>query len=188
MAFVPSLSPGTLRLSRAPLAALASIGLMWGSFVASLPDIKARIGAGDAELGAAILASSIAAFIAMAVAPRVAPWLGANGLAVVIALMAASTVPLGMVPTVMALVLALGLAGMTGGLADMLGNGRIAELEARHDVALMNLNHACFSFDAAERHRPSAADVELLVDDLQRRGHPAPRPWRRARRRRRARS
>jgi hypothetical protein len=26
-------------------------------------------------------------------------------------------------------------AGMTTGLTDMLGNGRIAELEARHDVA-----------------------------------------------------
>jgi hypothetical protein len=35
---------------------------------------------------------------------------------------------------------------MTTGLTDMLGNGRIAELEARHDVALMNLNHAFFSF------------------------------------------
>jgi MFS family permease len=146
MAFVPSLSPNALRVSRAPLAALAGIGLMWGSFVASLPDIKARIGAGDTELGLAVLGSSLAAFVAMAVAPRIAPWLGPNGLAALIALMAVSTVPLGMVSTVTTLVLALALAGMSGGLTDMLGNGRIAELEARHDLALMNLNHACFSF------------------------------------------
>jgi MFS family permease len=146
MAFVSFLSPGTIRLSRGPLAALAGIGLMWGSFVASLPDIKARIGAGDTELGLAVLGSSIAAFVAMALAPKIAPWLGQNGLAVLIALMAASLVPLGFVSTVTMLVLALALAGMTGGLTDMLGNGRIAELEARHDLALMNLNHACFSF------------------------------------------
>jgi MFS family permease len=146
MATVPSLSPGILRISRAPLAALAGIGLMWGAFVASLPDIKVRIGAGDAELGVAILGSSVAAFIAMAIAPRVATWLGDRSLVVVIVLMAASAIPLGLVSTVTTLVLALALAGMSGGLTDMIGNGRIADLEARHDVALMNLNHACFSF------------------------------------------
>jgi hypothetical protein len=72
MISVPGLSPTTLRLSRAPLAALASIGLIWGALVASLPDIKARIGAGDAELGVAILSSSVSAFAAMAIAPWIA--------------------------------------------------------------------------------------------------------------------
>jgi hypothetical protein len=62
------------------------------------------------------------------------------------AVMALSAVPLGLVTSVGTFALAMAFAGMTTGLTDMLGNGRIAELEAQHDAALMNLNHACFSF------------------------------------------
>jgi MFS family permease len=146
MISVPGLSPTTLRLSRAPLAALASIGLIWGALVASLPDIKARIGAGDAELGVAILSSSVSAFAAMAIAPWIAERTRADVLIWIMVVMAVSAVPLGHVATVGTFALAMAFAGMTTGLTDMLGNGRIAELEARHDVALMNLNHAFFSF------------------------------------------
>jgi predicted MFS family arabinose efflux permease len=146
MLSIPGLSPATLRLSRTPLAALGSIGLIWGALVASLPDIKARIGAGDAELGVAILSSSVSAFVAMAIAPWIAARTRADVLVPVMAVTALAAVPLGLVTSVGTFALAMALAGMTTGLTDMLGNGRIAELEARHDVALMNLNHACFSF------------------------------------------
>jgi hypothetical protein len=112
--------------------------------VASLPDIKARIGAGDAELGVAILSSSVSAFAAMAIAPWIAARTRADVLVSVMAVMAVSAVPLGLVTSVGTFALAMAFAGMTTGLTDMLGNGRIAELEARHDVALMNLNHAFF--------------------------------------------
>ncbi len=146
MLSVPGLSPATLRLSRAPLAALAAIGLIWGALVASLPDIKARIGAGDAELGVAILSSSISAFVAMAVAPWVAARVRTDVLLLSMSVMAVSAVPLGLVSSIGTFALAMAFAGMTTGLTDMLANGRIAELEARHNAALMNLNHACFSF------------------------------------------
>jgi hypothetical protein len=146
MLHVPGLSPATLRLSRAPLAALAGIGLIWGALVASLPDIKARIGAGDAELGVAILSSSISAFAAMAIAPWIAARVRADVLLISMLLMAFSAAPLGLVTSVGTFALAMAFAGVTTGLTDMLGNGRIAELEAKHDAALMNLNHACFSF------------------------------------------
>jgi MFS family permease len=146
MLYVPGLSPATLRLSRAPLAALAGIGLIWGALVASLPDIKARIGAGDAELGVAILSSSISAFAAMAIAPWIAARVRADVLLISMLLMAFSAAPLGLVTSVGTFALAMAFAGVTTGLTDMLGNGRIAELEAKHDAALMNLNHACFSF------------------------------------------
>jgi len=146
MLSIPGLSRTTLRLSRAPLAALASIGVIWGSLVASLPDIKARIGADDAELGVAILSSSISAFVAMAIAPWLAARAGAGVIFPVILVMAVSAVPLGLVNNIATFALAMAFAGMTTGLTDMTGNGRIAELEAEHNVALMNLNHACFSF------------------------------------------
>jgi hypothetical protein len=60
--------------------------------------------------------------------------------------MAVSAVPLGLVSSVGTFATGHGACGMTTGLTDMLGNGRIAELEAQHDAALMNLNHAFFSF------------------------------------------
>jgi hypothetical protein len=60
--------------------------------------------------------------------------------------MALSAVPLGLVTSVGPSRWPWRFAGMTTGLTDMLGNGRIAELEAQHDAALMNLNHAFFSF------------------------------------------
>lgn len=146
MSRIPGLSRATLRLSRAPLAALASIGVIWGALVASLPDIKARIGAGDAELGVAILSSSISAFLAMALAPWIVERSRADVLLIVMLVMAVSAVPLGLVTSIATFALAMGFAGITTGLTDMIGNGRIAELEAQHDAALMNLNHACFSF------------------------------------------
>jgi MFS family permease len=146
MSSITGLSRQTLSLSRAPLAALASIGLIWGSLVASLPDIKVRIGAGDAELGVAILSSSLSAFAAMAIAPWLATRVRADVLLLSMLVMAVSAVPLGLVSSVGTFAMAMALAGMTTGLTDMLGNGRIAELEAQHDAALMNLNHAFFSF------------------------------------------
>ena len=33
------------RLSRAPIASLSAIGLIWGTLAASMPDIKAHVGA-----------------------------------------------------------------------------------------------------------------------------------------------
>jgi hypothetical protein len=62
-----------------------AIGLIWGALVASLPDIKARIGAGDAELGVAILSSSVSAFVAMAIAPWIAARVRADVLVPVMA-------------------------------------------------------------------------------------------------------
>lgn len=136
----------TLHLTRAPLAALVGIGLIWGALVASIPDVTARIGTADTGLGLAMLAGSLSAWAAMAVAPRLDAWFGGRALPLAVALMAVSAVPLGFAATFLSFALAMVLAGLATGTTDVIGNGHIAELEARHDVALMNLNHASFSF------------------------------------------
>ena len=48
-----------MRISRAPLAALSAIGLVWGGFAGFVPDIKQAVGASDAGLGTALVFSAI---------------------------------------------------------------------------------------------------------------------------------
>jgi len=135
-----------IRVSRAPLAALAVIGLCWGSFAAILPQLKSDLGLGDAQLGVILLAAAMGALVAMFLAPRAeaaAPRLGLTfaGLVVGFAIM-----PLGMMATVAGFTIVLIAMGTATGMLDILGNARISRLEAQHDLSLMNLNHACYSF------------------------------------------
>ncbi|MBY6201397.1 MFS transporter [Maritalea mobilis] len=133
-------------LSRAPIAALAAIGVFWGGTAAYIPDLKARIGAGDALFGMILLASSGGALIAMAISPRVEARLPRAALTLSVVAMAAAAAPLGWAASVALFSIAMVAVGMTTGMADILANARVARLEARHNTALMNLNHACYSF------------------------------------------
>jgi len=59
---------GTFRLvtlSRAPIAAFWAIGVVWGSFMAALPDVKAGLGVSDGEMGVLLLWASVAAIASM---------------------------------------------------------------------------------------------------------------------------
>jgi len=133
-------------LSRAPIAALAAIGVFWGGTAAYIPDLKARIGAGDALFGMILLASSGGALIAMAISPRVEARLPRAALTLSVVAMAAAAAPLGWAASVALFSIVMVAVGMTTGMADILANARVARLEARHNTALMNLNHACYSF------------------------------------------
>ena len=61
-----------IRLARAPLAAFAAMGMVWGAFAALVPDIKAMLGASDAQYGVLLLATPLAAVAAMLAAPKIA--------------------------------------------------------------------------------------------------------------------
>ncbi len=135
-----------IKVSRSPLAALAAIGVFWGAFAAMLPQIKADLGVGDAQLGVMLLTAATGALLAMALAPRAdarAPRLAITvaGLAMVVIIL-----PLGAMTSVIGFGIILVGIGMATGMLDILGNARIAKLEAHHDLSLMNLNHACYSF------------------------------------------
>ncbi|WP_172293037.1 MFS transporter [Pseudoruegeria sp. HB172150] len=135
-----------LRASRASAAALASVGVMWGAFAGLVPDIKDRVGASDAELGAALLASALGGVIAMWAAPWTGQRLGRFTLPV-LGLVICISVLLPMFPTgVVGLGVVLFAMGISVATLDISANVHISGLEARHGLHLMNVNHAMFSF------------------------------------------
>ena len=62
--------------ARWPLACFAALGSFWGAWAALMPDLKAQVGATDAELGLALLFAGIGAIPAMLVAGRLWRHLG----------------------------------------------------------------------------------------------------------------
>ncbi|MEQ8366984.1 MAG: MFS transporter [Roseicyclus sp.] len=138
-----------LRISRVPAGAFVGVGLFWGSFAAMLPALKARLDLSDSHLGLILLTAAAGALVAMALAPRVdAAWprmgLTLSGLA-----MAFAVLPIGLADTFWIFAIGMVAIGTATGLYDILGNARVSRLEARHDLALMNLNHALYSFSYA---------------------------------------
>lgn len=139
----------TLSRARAPFAAFAAMGVLWGGFAADLPDIKTMLGVSEQGLGALLFATPIAAVCAMLLAPaygvRAAGW--ALPLAT-LAMAAAFSLP-GMAGTALVFPLAMLAAGAGTGLTDVIMNARVADLENRHSQPLMNLCHAAYSFGYA---------------------------------------
>lgn len=134
-----------LRISRAPLMTLAAVGVFWGSIAALMPDIKQAVGASDAVMGAVLVLPAIGSIIAMGFAPRLGQMLGGNALPVAGMAIVLSFLLPAMAGGVVALGVALFFAGGAVAFADMTANVRIATIEARRGLHLMNLNHAGFS-------------------------------------------
>lgn len=134
-----------LRLSRVPATAFVVVGLYWGAFAAYVPEIKARIGAGDAEFGLLLLGSAAGLLSSMWLAPRADRVFGARGMPLgALALAAAFLLP-GLATGPAAFLAAMILAGAASGLTDVIMNARVSELESQHERSLMNANHGAFS-------------------------------------------
>ena len=83
MRFLP-----TLAIARPAVAAFAAMGILWGTFAAVLPDLKAMLGVDEARLGLLILFTPVAAVTAMLLAPGIGARLGRVALPVSTLLMA----------------------------------------------------------------------------------------------------
>lgn len=129
-----------------PMAALAAVGLFWGGFSALVPDIKTAIGASDAGLGMAMIASAVGGMGSMYLSPSVANILGRNVLPVFGVVLAAAF----FYPLFAWDVASMGVAffgiGISVAMLDISANIRLGILEARHKMHLMNVSHAMFSF------------------------------------------
>lgn len=129
-----------------PMAALAAVGLFWGGFSALVPDIKNSIGASDAGLGLAMIASAIGGMGSMYLSPYVATLFGRNVLPVFGVVLAAAF----FYPLFAWDVASMGVAffgiGISVAMLDISANIRLGILEARHKLHLMNVSHAMFSF------------------------------------------
>ncbi len=140
-----------LAVSRAPVAGFMAMGVVWGALMAAMPDIKAQLGVGDGALGGLLLTASLAAIAMMFLAPRLGSRLGPAAL------------PLGTAAMGLAVMLpaqdfgpvffigAMLVMGGSSGAAEVWFNARISTLESidrggGRRLALMNLNHALYSF------------------------------------------
>lgn len=137
-----------LRRAHAPLASFFTMGVLWGSFAADLPDIKTMLGVDESRLGLLLLMTPVAALTAMAFAGRIAGALGPRALVTATLAMALAFALPGQVGTWYLFPLAMLLCGATTGAVDVLMNARIAALEAG-GRSLMTLAHAGYSFGYA---------------------------------------
>lgn len=139
----------TLRTARPALAAFWTMGVLWGTFAAVLPDLKTQLGVDEAGLGLLLFTTPLAATAAMLLAPWIGARLGRVALPVATLLMAATFMLPGQAVLPALFVTAMLACGAGTGLTDVLMNARVTTLEARHARHLMNLCHAAYSFGYA---------------------------------------
>ena len=144
MRFLP-----TLAIARPAVAAFAAMGILWGTFAAVLPDLKAMLGVDEARLGLLILFTPVAAVTAMLLAPGIGARLGRVALPVSTLLMALAFMLPGQTAVLWLFPLAMMCCGAATGLTDVLMNARVATLENERNLQLMNLSHAAYSFGYA---------------------------------------
>ncbi len=138
-----------IRVSRATGAALGMLGAYWGGFAALIPDYAARAGLDHAGLGQVLLFSAVGGMGAMALGPRVGRALGVRVMPVTGAFLALATLMPLTITSGPSFALAVFVMGVAMSSLDIAANVRIADLEARSGLPLMNWNHAMFSFGFA---------------------------------------
>lgn len=138
-----------ISISRRPFAGMVAIGAVWGTFSAVIPAMKAQIGASDAMFGALMLAASFGAVMAMWLAPLTRRWFGYVALLIASLTMASGFAIVSFAPGVLWFAIAMFIAASGTGVADVLVNAEISDSEAGTGRALMNLNHAVYSFSFA---------------------------------------
>lgn len=139
----------TVVFARPAIAAFAAMGVLWGTFAAVLPDLKAMLGVDEAQLGLLIFCTPIAAISAMLVAPGFGAALGRAALPLSVVLMALAFALPGQASVWWLFPLAMACAGAATGLTDVLMNARVAAMETSRGLHLMNLAHAAYSFGYA---------------------------------------
>jgi MFS family permease len=138
-----------LAISRPAVAAFAAMGILWGSFAAALPDLKAMLGVDEAQMGLLMFMTPVAAVVAMLIAPAVGVAFGRVALPVATIVMCAGFILPGQASVIWMFPIAMMAAGFGTGMTDVLMNARVATMEASRGLHLMNLAHAAYSFGYA---------------------------------------
>jgi len=134
-----------LSVSRRPAISFVSVGLFWGCFAAYVPEVKMRLGVSDASFGLLLLCNAFGLVSSMWIAPRLDRLLGARGMQISGAVFATSLVLPGLAATPLQFAVSMVIVGAASGLADVLMNARVSELEQKFKSPLMNANHGMFS-------------------------------------------
>ncbi|MBO6602040.1 MAG: MFS transporter [Roseicyclus sp.] len=134
-----------LRLSRRAALGFVAMGVLWGSFAAQVPVLKAQIGADDAVFGLLLLGSPLGLLATLWLAPLFDRRLGALSLPIAALAVALAYLVPGLATGPWVFLAAMVGLGLGSGLLDIVSNARVSELEARHNRSLMNANHGMFS-------------------------------------------
>jgi MFS family permease len=121
------------------------VGLFWGCFAAYVPEVKMRLGVSDASFGLLLLCNAFGLVSSMWIAPRLDRLLGARGMQISGAVFAITLVLPGLAVTPLQFAVSMVTVGAASGLADVLMNARVSELEQKFKRPLMNANHGMFS-------------------------------------------
>ncbi len=132
--------------SRGPMAAFVAMGVVWGAFMASMPDLKAGLGISDGHLGRVLLSGSVMAIAMMMLAPRLGGRLGRAAVPLGTAMMGLGVMLPAQASAPLLFIGALMMMGGATGALDVWMNARLSTIEAGRGMALMNLNHAVYSF------------------------------------------
>jgi len=117
-----------------------------GQWIPRIPEIKASIGLGDADLGLALLCMPLGTLIALALAGRLIERLGlGRSCRVFLPLWALLFLAPGLVDSFAALCIALAVAGMAIALIETAMNTEAARQEAHHRTRLMSRCHGFWS-------------------------------------------
>ena len=146
---VPLTFPQLVGVARAPIAAFAAMGVLWGSFAAALPHLKNMLGVDETRMGLLMFMTPVAAVLAMLVAPRLGTALGRFALPIAAGLMCLGFTLPGHAAVIWLFPLAMMACGFGTGLTDVLMNARVAAMEGQKGLHLMNLCHAAYSFGYA---------------------------------------
>ena len=138
-----------LREAAAPARAFAALGVGWGAFNAQVPDLKARIGAGDGVFGLTLALGALGLTLALWLAPRLDRRAGAAAMPVGVAILAAAFLLPGVAASPVAFAGGMLLVTAASGLLDVTMNTRLSETEGRAGRPLLNLGHAVFSLSYA---------------------------------------
>lgn len=131
--------------ARWPLACFVAEGLFWGTWAALLPDIRAQVGASDAELGLALVGAGIGALPAMVITGRLWARMGWSLLPLTAFGFALAALGPLFAPTPIALALAMVFVGAFSGALDVAMNAAVSDVEAATRRRLMFAAHALFS-------------------------------------------
>lgn len=131
--------------ARWPLACFAALGVYWGTWAALLPDIRAQVGASDAELGLAMLGTGAGALPAMLLTGRLWRRFGWWLLPACATAFAIAMLGPALAFTPVALGIAVAFVGAASGALDVAMNAAVSDVEVAANRRLMYGAHALFS-------------------------------------------
>ncbi|MEY2476712.1 MAG: hypothetical protein QOG87_2027 [Actinomycetota bacterium] len=127
------------------IAAFSGLGVSWGAWGAVVPSVRDATGAGDAELGFALLFVAVGAVPAMIATPRLLlAWPRAT-LPVALVLLGAAFAAVGRASSVTQLGAVLLVVGVVSGVVDVGANIVATRLESVAGRSLLHLGHGAFS-------------------------------------------